>query len=411
MASIDQEHLLFRTKDGRACRLFIPALIWEDDETFEEYYKGSVALWLRHELISEGESEDDFDINEIAYNATIELAARRPEWHEIRELVGLAAQHGVGEPARLLRSRAPEERDWLIPGLIAAGGVTLVGGREKLSGKSTLLFNLIGALERNEPTFFGDAYGESVKTLVITEEPEYAIVDKLNTFNLNDAWVVQDWAWPLDKVPGDGMQAKWVYKLEQIEILAHAVGARHVIIDPLSRIAAVEDEAGRELGTRAEAISSMAYRSGLAVTLIHHNNKASGTAVEDKMRGSTSLTAAVDQIVQIEKRSKRSPRQRFATSYGRVEESNWEKAFELGDDATSYVEVDAEAEAEEDLKEDVGLIQTAGGEVTIKSFCEHLNIELTDSNRQKTRTRLNRLADQGLVEMDKNGRERVYRVV
>src|SRR5208283_79073 len=156
-------------------------------------------------------------------------------------------------------------------------------------------------------TLFGAAYKEPVRTLIITEEPEYAIVDKCNSFDLNDTWIVQDWVWPLDKVDENeySVQKKWETKLVQVEQLANATGCVHVVIDPLSRIGHVDDEAGRELGQRAEAISSFAYRSGLAVTVIHHNNKRSDAAVEDKGRGSTSLQAAVDQIVQIEKRGRK----------------------------------------------------------------------------------------------------------
>jgi hypothetical protein len=402
---ITQGHYCFHSVDGRAVRLFVPSEIWE-----EKHIYGRLEGWLAHELHQVGENEDGFDLEPLAKQLALDINAGRAEWEELQELRGTAAKFGMGEPAKLLRSRAPEERDWFVPGLLARGGVTLIGGREKLSGKSTLVFNLIGKLERQEATIFGPAYREAVKTLMITEEPEYAIQDKCDRFDLNSAWIVQDWAWPLDKVDGNNLQEKWVAKLVQIEQLARATGCAHVVIDPLSRIAAVEDEAGRELGMRAEAISSFAYRSKLAVTIIHHQNKRNDAASEDRFRGSTSLTAAVDQMVGIERRGRKTPRRRYAVSYGRVEDANWERAFELDEDGITYRDLDPETDAHEEMRADLLLIRSLpDAQTTIKQFCEVLCLDPEDGSAyQSARRRLDKLVDGGLADKDKDGRGRIY---
>lgn len=289
-------------------------------------------------------------------------------------------------------------------------GLYLAGRSMVPTHNSTLVFNLIGALERREATLFGPAYKEAVKTLIITEEPEYAIQDKADRFDLLDTWIVQDWAWPLDKVEGGTLQERWVNKLVQVEQLAAATGCAHVVIDPLSRIAAVEDEAGRELGMRAEAISSFAYRSRLAVTVVHHMNKRTDSASEDRFRGSTSLTAAVDQMVTIERRGRKNPRRRYATSYGRVEEANWERAFELAEDGITYSALDPEADAHDEMRADLLLIRSmAGGQTTIRQFCEALCTDPEEpSAYQSARRRLDKLVDASLVDKDRDGRGRVY---
>lgn len=402
---ITQGFYLFHSSDGRACKLFVPASLWE-----EKHRYGRLEAWLAHELSQVGEDEADFDLEPLAKQLALDINAGKAEWEELRDLYALKQEHGMGAPARLLRAQAPKEQDWMVPGLIARGSMTLIQGREKLSGKSTIVFNLIGQLERREATLFGPAYKEAVKTLIITEEPEYAIVDKLNRFDLMDCWVVQDWSWPLDKVEGYTMQDKWVEKLVQVEQLANALGCAHVVIDPLSRIGVVEDEAGRELGFRAEAVSSFAYRSKLAVTVIHHNNKRADAPVEDRGRGSTSLQAAVDQIVQIEKRGRKQPRRRFATSWGRVEEVNWEKAFELDEDGVTYRDCDPEADVHEELTADLLLLRSLpNGTATIRQFCESLALDPEEpSAYQKARRRLDKLCDANLVEKDNDGRGRVY---
>lgn len=422
---IRQEHLFFRARDGTSCSAMIPRYVWEDNEDFERYHGGRLTKWIEHEVTSLGEDPDAFDVPEIARELNAQLKLHRPEWREIQDLVGLKAEHGIGQPARLLRLNTDAERDWYVPGLIARGGVTLVAGREKLSGKSTLLFNLIGSMERDERTMFGPAYGRPIKTLIVTEEPEYALRDKCDRFDLRDAWIIEDWVWPLDKLPGGTVQKQWEYKLEQVEKLAHAVGAEHVVIDPFSRIAVIEDESGREPGSRAEAVSSMAYRAKLAITIIHHNNKRPDAAVEDRTRGSTSLTAAVEQIVQIDraKEHEKNPRRRRAESYGRVEETDWRIEFDLSDDGTTYrmIDIEEENQAKEVAKEarardkaspDAELLATAPPEgVTVRQFLEeYLHESYTDTARQKIRVRLEHLVELGMAVSDKTGRERVYRL-
>lgn len=404
---IDQEHLHFRARDGRTLQLFIPPIIWEGGDDFEMYYGGSLETWLASELAQLGEHEGAFDFAAIVRDLREGLDEQRVQWLEIQSMVGLAATHGVGEPAKLLRSRAPKEQDWLVPGLFFRGGVTLIGGREKISGKSTIVFSLVGALERNEATMFGDAYGRPLRTLIISEEPEYAIVDKLNRFDLNDAWIVQDSYWPLERFGDGSARERWARKLEQVEKLAHAIEAELVVIDPLSRIAEVDDEAGRELGSRAEAVGNMAARSGLAVVIVHHNNKRTDAAVEDRMRGSTSLTAAVEQIVQVDRRSKKHPRQRTADSYGRVEASNWTKTYELGLDTITYTEIDVIAANEEESKQDLELLRTMR-EATKKQFAEILMLDPTDANLQQVGRRLEKLVENGLAVKERRGRDAVY---
>jgi hypothetical protein len=423
---IRQEHLFFRAKDGTSCTAFVPRYIWEDDEEFHRNFSGRYTRWIEHEILSMGEDPEDYDIPRIAKGMDDEIDRLRPEWREIQDLVGLKEEHGVGQPARLLRMNTPPERDWFVYGLLARGGVTLVQGREKLSGKSTLIFQLVGALERNERTIFGPAYGRPVRTLIVTEEPEYALRDKAEKFNLRDAWIVEDWVWPLDKMPGGVVQKQWEFKLEQIERLAHAIGAEHVIIDPFSRIGQVEEEAGREPGMRAEAVSSMAYRGKLAVTIIHHNNKASDKAVEDRGRGSTSLQAAVEQIVQIDRVKDddrddgKKTRRREAVSWGRVEEADWSITFELADDGTSYRLIDVEAEgqlkkaakeatAREKAEPDLQLLKSLPDEsATVHQFTEALGLEYNNTVRQAVRARLEALADLHLAIRDMSGRERLY---
>ena len=209
------------------------------------------------------------------------------------------------------------DAQFIVPNLIAREQVTLIEGREKLSGKSTLTSYLMGAPERDEETVFGPALGRAARTVWLTEEPDHSLYEKVKRFGLGTGvMIVRNYA--VASLP-------FARKLELLEDLAHRHRAEHVVIDPFSRVAMIEDESGTEPGRRAEEASDFAQRTGLAVVLIHHNRKSSGGAVEDTFRGSTSLTAAMDIISQVDRLKKKGSNVRRLTTWGRVEASNGTK--------------------------------------------------------------------------------------
>jgi hypothetical protein len=288
--------------------------------------------------------EQDAQAESLELALIAELAAA-PDWRTALELAKAGVQ--VGELISDVRARPEGAEAWLIPGLIRQGGVTLLAGREKTGGKSTLMAFLLGALERDDPTLFGEPAGRSIRTVWVTEEPEYSLREKGDQFGLRDTLVL-----PIHHWGAVAAMSTFAQRLELIELLAKAGGYEHVVIDPLSRIAEVDDEAGTELGKRAGEASAMAQRSGLAVTILHHANKADGRRPEDAVRGSTSLAAACEQVVVLQvKWPAKSPRDRMLTSFGRVRSQVWRKRIRLDDDGEGYTKVSTDAELPDDVEE------------------------------------------------------------
>jgi hypothetical protein len=335
------EHFVFRARDGSHRQLRIPPEVWREDEDFDHLYGGDYGRWLVH-AIGMHEDTDAFDLEALAEELERDVEEHRPMWREVQEHHARTAELGrraevfPGRTALELLNEVEPERDELVPGLIVRGGVTLVGGREKLSGKSTLMFYLAGAMERSEATAFGEPYREPVRTIFLTEEPAYAIRDKVERFGLRDGRVVYGWEVPATS--GDGAHQRWQERVTHIGTLAQEGGFGHMVVDPFSRLAEVENESGREPGERAEFVSNIAQQFGLAITLVHHNNK-SGGRMEDLFRGSTSLPAAVDQMVQIGYKAKAS-NVRDLASWARVETGSWERSIELSEDGTTYMAIE-----------------------------------------------------------------------
>jgi AAA domain len=370
---IGGEHFVFRAKDGSHRQLHVPAEVWEAGEEFERSFGGDYSRWLEHEI----GSHDDlalFDIDALARELDRDLEERRPWWFEVQahhdrtaELEAALQEAAgreipAGRTALELLAEVEPERDELVPGLIVKGGVTLIGGREKLSGKSTLIFYLASAMERQEATVFGDPYRKPVQTLVLTEEPPYAVRDKVERFNLRDSRVVYGWEF---EPASEDADKRWKERIGHACAVAKEGGFEHVVIDPFSRMAEIENEAGREPGERAEALSFHAQRLDLAVTLVHHNNK-SGGRLEDLFRGSTSLPAAVEQMVQVGYKEK-ADRRRDLASWARVETGSWERTIELSEDGTTYAGVE-KADAEHEQRSLAAAIAgTVEGERDIKT--------------------------------------------
>jgi AAA domain len=387
-------HIPFR--DGRTERVILDHQWWDEESGYP------VDALLETWLLSSGDPDPDVDLETVVPALERAIDEVRPELEELHELKLTLAGIPIGELASTLRTRREPPSDWLVPGLSRRGGVTLIGGREKLSGKSTLVAHLSACLERGEPTVFGGEPKESVRTLWVTEEPRYSLREKADDFDLKRVHFIQlsDWATVPDLPMGTFQE-----KLKLIEQIALQARYEHVVIDPLARIAGIRDESGNELGERVDEASQLAQRAHLGLSVIHHNNKGAGRAAIDRMRGSTSLTAAVDTIIQIDPIGKK-PRCRKLTAIGRVRESNWEKIIQLDEGNSSYTLVVTSLELA-DTPEDadpsltpLDALREAGPGSNAKEILEAKGVEVTKYAQQQIRKKLDALLPDSLVERE-----------
>jgi hypothetical protein len=380
LVAIRRDRIHIKRADGETIRL--PLI--DKYEGLDGLPSDEAVAVLAHELAMVGESEAEFDLDAIGPDLLTALTWAYTRRDEMAELFG-QGEHAGFELASHVRQQGKPDADWLVPGVIAKGQTTLIQGREKLSGKSTLLAYLMAAMERGDGTVFGPAFHRPVRSVWLTEEPEGPLYEKVERFGLGGGvLIVRNYA-----IAELGFEAK----LDLMEQVARAFKADHLVIDPLTRIAHVEDEAGTELGKRAEKASDLAQSTGLAVTIIHHDNKAVARAVEDRGRGSTSLQAHVDQIIHVERRKKRPPRERELVSWGRVDEADWTRTIELADDKRSYI-VPFEQTTDALLLE---------GPTTVKDFAETIG-----TTPDTARRRLDALVEGGQATVERSKKPHVY---
>jgi hypothetical protein len=231
----------------------------------------------------------------------------------------------VGRTAMQLRLSTPPEPEWLIPGMLGLGMVTELNGREKI-GKGWFESYLIGALERGTPTFFGPGREKPTKALIYSEEPEVSMVQKFESFDISQAYVV--WQWEL-------AQLSWPAKIEWLVTHAVEMELDLIFIDNISAATGTDDEAGVELARKVEPLARKAKEHQLAVLYDRHQRKTAGK-VEDLARGGTALAGAVDQIVAM---SKGTERERKLDSWGRLWGHLWNRTVELTEEHDDYVDL------------------------------------------------------------------------
>lgn len=403
--------------DGWEERLRVPDEIWTEEENARNWLE--VEIVSRH--VGEGdEAPSDAFIAELASHLEAGLAGWRPLW---AEYAAMRADREDGDPARealeILFEVDPEP-DWIVPGLVARGWVTAIAGREKFSGKSTLIGYLVRRMWRREETVFGPRGPRRVKTLVVTEDPNANVAERVVTFGLVGAMtVLLDYEVPVQRFPGDDPVERWRAKLDYIVSLARDRGCEHVVIDPFTRISGVEGENELQLGQLTDALSKAAHEAKLAFTVVHHAPKGA-TSLEAMFRGHSSMTAAVEQIIGIwPVGSNELTRKRKLTSKGRSPRANWTKKVELLPDGADYADLgpadDEEVQSEEKILEDVDarrlaaryVLQQMGGSATRSTFASRRGTTKAEAGRA-----LNDLANAEVVTVEVGpNNEKTYTLV
>ena len=372
------------------------SVVIDHDEEFERAVEKRIAEDL--EELAEKEAAEA-RASDLLRHRRIEEAAQR-----LASEQALPSLDKIGRSAQQLLDEVPEDVDWLVPGLLGKGWSLKIAAREKV-GKGVFTAYLLGCLERGEATAFGPS--KRTTALVFTEEPQDAMREKVADAGLKEATVVY----------GHELQVAWPAKVDALVEIATRHGHGLIFVDNISRAAAVEDEAGPEMGRAVELLDERAKAAGLSVVLNHHHKKG-GASVTDKSRGTTAVAAACDNNVEMFRRSLTS-RVRDFVSIGRVKATTWQRSFELTDDHSGYIEVpwkgapDDVAEGPR-ISQDVQKLVTARevlrrmGSATAKAFAVEISKHKMGSHERTGKRWLERLELEGSATGEGDGAKRVW---
>jgi putative DNA primase/helicase len=184
---------------------------------------------------------------------------------------------------------APRKVEWLLPGLIPFGALTVLAGQPGL-GKSLLTVKIAA-------DFSAGRLGERGDVLMLTAEDPVAEVvvprlkaarAKLSTVHF--AELQQEYmAMPL-RFPAD---------TKSLEAIVRAHGVRLVVIDPLSAHLATGVDSFKDQSIREALapLAALAEDGKLAVVLVAHLNKGQGTDPLQRLGGSIGLPAAARSVL------------------------------------------------------------------------------------------------------------------
>jgi AAA domain-containing protein len=192
-----------------------------------------------------------------------------------------------------LRELAPTREEFVLEGLIAAGAITLLGGKAK-AGKSTLAAAIADAVASGAGSFLGlmAAAGEVV---VVTEERRQDALVKFPHARLS--LLTREDVWPL---PG------WEALIQAMAARCREVGAVLAIIDTLASWARMPPDAEKDAGAAVATMQKQwaITRTGAALLDCHHLRKGDigpDDDVWEYFRGASALLAECDCAIAYER--------------------------------------------------------------------------------------------------------------
>ena len=216
----------------------------------------------------------------------------------------------VGKPISWAEIQTEKlEKRWIWENYIARGNITLLTAIMK-AGKSTFLRCLLLALAQ-EKEFAGQPT-KKTNVLVISEESDDKWVEAREELE-GEYGHVYIWVRP---VRGKPSHKKWEEIVKKITVQCLELDIGLVVIDTLSSFWPIDDENSSAQVVRALVPLYNFTENDIGVLLVHHDRKGGGKYGEAS-RGSSALTAFVDNIIHFTRTSEGLPNQRILRSWGR----------------------------------------------------------------------------------------------
>jgi hypothetical protein len=227
--------------------------------------------------------------------------------------------------AQEIREVEEEDIAWYATGFVGNGLITLLDGKAKLAGKTTLLLALVHAVLHGEE-FLGQRTTYS-PVVYLTEQSGPSFRRNLSRAGLLDRADLHVLMWSRIENP------EWPAIVAEACVQARGWGAGVMIIDTLPQFASLRGEDENRSGAILEMMKPLqaAIGGGLAVLASRHDRK-SGGEVGDSGRGSGAGTGIADIILHVQRlpgNEVGKERQRLMDTVSRLEETPERMLIEL----------------------------------------------------------------------------------
>lgn len=195
--------------------------------------------------------------------------------------------------AREISEMSAERVPWVVEGYVAEAAITLIDGKPKASGKTTLVTHLCRKVLDGEP--FMGLRTSATSVVYLSEQSTATFRESLARAGLQDRddFAVLLWS--------DTVGANWNRVVREATEEAVRRGAKLLVVDTLPQFAGLQGDAENSAGAALAAIKPLqeaAAVHGLAIIVVRHERK-SGGQVGDSGRGSSAFAGAVDVVVSL----------------------------------------------------------------------------------------------------------------
>ncbi len=226
---------------------------------------------------------------------------RRLASTELREPAG--KRPGPAQPSRLILTPMsnvePRPVEWLWPGMIPLGKLTILGGNGGV-GKSTLALDIAARVTRGAELPDGGSKAPRGTVFVIAAEDDAAdtVRPRLDAAGADVAKV------QLIESVNQGSEQRAFRLPDDAPLLRDALAehpdARLLIIDTVTDVLpGVDEHSNSEVRTALRPLAKLAADSGIAVLLIMHNRKAPGVSSQHRLHGSIAFGALARTTLQV----------------------------------------------------------------------------------------------------------------
>lgn len=189
------------------------------------------------------------------------------------------------------------EISWAWFGYLAHGAITELVGGPKV-GKTTLIFDMVGALVSNEQ--FLDLRTDPGPVVILTEQGPRSLREVLVRTALVERSDVHF------LMHRDVRGQDWAVVVATAKAYCEAVGARVLVVDTLPAFAGLAGETENNAGDALEAMTPLmeCATAGLAILVNRHQRKGgAGASIEEAGRGSSAFSGAVDVILTLRRKA------------------------------------------------------------------------------------------------------------
>ena len=202
----------------------------------------------------------------------------------------------------------PKQVEWLVDGLLAANGVSLLGAAPKV-GKSTLARCLAAAVSLVDANWLGRETATGKVIHLALEESDRTVSDHYAKIGAYTPAILVP-SGPLPRLSLDD-------RLTLIERAIREYEPKLLIIDPLFKFCRVQDgNSYSEVTNALDPIVGLARSESVHIMIVHHNRK-SGGEHGDEFLGSTAIAGSADTLISM--RRERDVRMYYAQGRDGVE--------------------------------------------------------------------------------------------